>query len=156
MKVSVVRLVTSLVVILSLSGCEEIQKQLQGSRGPSQVISFGFVRAVSCEYEGEFVGGAGYSCVMKNYSSDPRKSDVECASFDAEGRMMGRAQNGAGLTRVVFNGGEERIGRLYFDPKATTAACFDIENSIPPYDELMKWRSDPKLLAAGMVSELAL
>ena len=156
MNKNLARLVLAAAATLTLSGCDDIQKALFGSRGPAQVISFGLVRPVSCRYEGDFLGGAGYECVMRNHSDGSRETNVECASFDAEGRMMGRPQNGAGLTRIVLSGGEERIGRLYFDRNAAVAACFDFENSVPPYSEIMQLKSDPKMLAANLVSELPL
>lgn len=156
MKKNLAILVFAAIAALMMSGCDDIQKVLFGSRGPAQVISFGLVRPVSCRYEGNFVGGAGYECVMRNHSDSFRETNVECASFDAEGRMMGRPKNGAGLTRIVLNGGEERIGRLYFDPNAALAACFDFENSVPTYNEIIQLRSDPKMLAANLVSELPL
>lgn len=144
----------TLIVLISITGCKDIQKTLVGQTGPSKVIAFGYIRPVSCTYEGDFLSGAGYECVMRNFSDSPRKSDINCISYDEQGRIIGRAKTGAGLTRIVFNAGEERIGRLYFYPKASLAACADIQNSIPPYADAMKLASDPT--AKDFVSELVL
>lgn len=144
----------AMIALLPIAGCKDVQRIISNPKGPSKVISLGFVRPVSCTYQGDFLGGAGYECIMKNYSDGPRKSDIECNSFDEQGRIMGRAKNGKGLTRIVFSAGEERVGTLYFDPKASLAACADVENSIPPYADVLTLVSAPE--ARDIVSELML
>ncbi|MCI0559462.1 MAG: hypothetical protein MN733_13290 [Nitrososphaera sp.] len=125
-----------------------------GISGPDRVITLGYVRPVTCDYEGDFVGGAGYECVMRNFHSMPSEVDMECASYDNQGRMIGSPDGVPGLGDVVFNVGEERIARLYFNPKASLSICAYMRNSIPPYNDALKMLSDPT--AQKLVSELTL
>lgn len=113
----------------ALIGCDLI------SSGPSKLIAFGHTRPVSCSYEGSFLGGAGYDCVVRNHSEAIRKVSMECASFDANGRMMGSTDRVAGLHNAKFNPGEERINRFYFHKDSKVAICSEIRNSIPTVED---------------------
>lgn len=145
--------VLAVAALVSL-GCDVARGVLVGAHGPDRVISFGYVRPISCRYEGEFVGGSGYQCVMRNQSEGLREVTMECASYDGHGRMMGGATHAVGLHRAVFNPGEERISRLYFDPNSKSAVCVDVRGSIPAYQEALKMAE--ALQSRGIVSELAL
>lgn len=73
------------IVLFSLAGCD----QLASMAGPSELVSFGYVRPVSCERRGPI----SYNCVMRNHFDGLREAHMECAGFDAQGRMVGSSKS---------------------------------------------------------------
>lgn len=133
-------------LLISLSGCD----RLVAIAGPSELVSFGYVRASSCERRGPL----SYNCVMKNVSDGPREVNMECASFDGQGRVIGRSHSASGMSGVIFHPGEERIAAVYYEEGAVTLVCADVRDSIPAYDVVRKLASEPS--AKDIVSTLSL
>jgi len=133
-------------LLLSLAGCD----RLATVAGPSELVSFGYVRASSCERRGP----VSYNCVMKNFSDGPRGVNMECASFDMQGRVIGRSHSASGMTSVTFNPGEERIAAVYYEEGAATLVCADVQDSIPAYKVVRELVSAPS--AKDIVSTLSL
>lgn len=139
--------------MLSITACD-LTQTIMGETGPEKAVTFGYVRPLSCTYQGQFAGGAGYDCVVKNFAEGPREIEMECANYDAHGRIMGRVKTIPSLTRVVLAANEERVSRYYFEPKAKLAVCTDIRNSIPAYSELDKLLADQQVKEITSVTEL--
>ena len=87
------------------------------------LISLGSIRPVSCDFEGERLGGNMYSCTVRNFSNEPMQTSMSCASFDKSDRMIESPGKIAGLYETFFNAGEERIVTFFFNEKASTAEC---------------------------------
>jgi hypothetical protein len=107
---------------------------LSAHDGPKSMTTLGLVRFQSCKYQGAFVGGAGYDCVVKNVSrDDPRgTSNVRCAGFDAGDRMIGGPSLANELYGQVMGPGEERVIRLYLPENASVAVCSETGDVISP------------------------
>lgn len=98
--------------------------QLFHHAGPSKMVSLGVARFISCEYEGTFVGGAGFRCVIKNTSNQMRDVSVaSCAGFDDSDRLIDSPQNVLALYGPMMRGGEERVIRLYVPETSSVAVC---------------------------------
>jgi hypothetical protein len=112
--------------------------------GPSQLISIGVARFDSCKYQGDFVGGAGFDCTIKNFSSDEPRSvgRTSCAGFDSSDRLIHSVDQVLDLNRAVMQPNEERVVRVYAPESSTTLVCSENGDIGPP----------GKL--AGMVAEL--
>ncbi|WP_369349782.1 hypothetical protein [Stenotrophomonas sp. JAG2] len=123
--------------LLPLAGCN----QLAAVNGPKELVSFGHVRPVSCERK----AAISYNCVMKNHSDALRSVSMECASFDGQGRAIGKPRQVYALRGVTFSPGEERIAPFFYDDGAAAIVCMDIEGNIPPYGEIQALLDDPKL-----------
>lgn len=132
--------------LLSLAGCDKIA----AIAGPGELVSFGYVRAVSCERRGPI----SYSCVMKNFANGLRAVNMECGGFDGQGRVIGRSHGASGMSGVTFQSGEERIATVYYEKGAATLVCVDVEGSIPPYSRVRELVSDPR--AKDITSVLSL
>lgn len=134
------------VVLMSLAGCG----QLGSVTGPNELVSFGYARPVSCERRGPI----SYSCVMKNYLDGPREVNMECASFDAQGRVVGSSIRVHDLLGVTMQPGEERIASVFYEEGAATLVCVDVKDSIPPYSKVRELLSNPE--AKDITTVLAL
>jgi hypothetical protein len=119
------------------------------------VTSLGMIRLVSCDYQGDFVGGIGYDCVVHNYSNGLRNPQMSCASYDDANRMIGAPDQNTNLalSHTPFNPGEERVIRVYFADKTKRAVCSET-GDFPLLDELD--RDQQRNISAGIVSELHL
>lgn len=131
---------------LPLAGCD----QLASMAGPSEMVSFGYVRPASCERRGPI----SYNCVMRNYLDGLREANMECAGFDAQGRMVGTSKGVHALMGVTMQPGEERIATVFYEEGAATLVCVDVKDSIPPYNRVRELVSDPK--AKDITSVLSL
>ena len=118
------------------------------------VTSIGKVRPVSCKYAGEFLGGTGYSCIVRNMDNDLRRVNMECAGYDRAGRLIGNIDRNLQLNGETFGPGEERVVRYYFPPEASAALCADLEGYASMRTEI--YREQAKLMQNDMWSELRL
>jgi hypothetical protein len=118
------------------------------------VTSLGLIRLVSCNYQGDFMGGYGYDCVVHNYASDLRQPQMTCASFDEASRLIGSPDEvgDLALSHAALSPGEERVVRVYFNEKAKQGVCSET-GDIPNLSELQR---DPQYKSSGMYSELQL
>ncbi|WP_430389830.1 hypothetical protein [Dyella sp. 20L07] len=107
--------------VLNLGG------DVMGHDGPTRMISLGINRFQSCKYAGNFLGGAGFDCIVKNVSTDePRSSsDMACAGFDDQNRMVHSANRVADLYNSGLMPNEERVVRIYFPKETSVAVCSD-------------------------------
>lgn len=134
-------LLTAVITLVTIFGAAGLMLALANSGvslsahdGPRSMTTIGLVRFQSCVYQGAFAGGAGYDCVVKNVSrDDPREtSNMRCAGFDAENRMIG----GPGLANQLYGQlmgpGEERVIRLYLPENASVAVCSETGDVISP------------------------
>lgn len=141
-----IRSLSLVFLLLSLAGCDK----LAAIAGPNELVSFGYVRAASCERRGP----VSYNCIMKNVSDGTREVNMECASFDGQGRVIGRSHGASGMTGVTFQPGEERIAAVYYEEGAATLVCADVRDSIPAYRAVRELVSEPS--AKDIVSTLSL
>lgn len=132
-----------------------VQRLFSGSfhDGPSHLVTLGLVRFQSCSYQGSFVGGAGYDCVVKNVTAaDPRDvGNTHCAGFDGSNRMVGGPLLANNLYGQVMGPGEERVIRMYLPENAVSAICSETGDIIPPA-QLQTMMSD--LRKANLVEEI--
>lgn len=140
------RLYCVFVVLISLAGCD----QLASMAGPREIVSFGYIRPASCERRGPI----SYNCVMRNYLDGMREANMECAGFDAQGRMVGSSKSVHALMGVTMQPSEERIATVFYEEGAATLVCVDVKDSIPPYGRMRELVSDPK--AKDITSVLSL
>ena len=114
--------------------------------GPDRVISLGKVRPISCKYAGDFLGGTGYDCVVRNMGGDPREITPECVNFDSAGRMIGNSDWVTELWRKTLAPGEERVIRYYFSRDANLSVCADLEGYASMFAQIQKdqaeWRKN--------------
>lgn len=136
---------TALLPIL-LAGCD----QLTAMGGPSEMVSFGFVRPTSCERRGP----VSFNCVMRNHMSAPREANMECVGFDGQKRMVGRPKNVHAMMGVTLMPGEERVATIFYEKEATSLVCVDVKDSIPTFNTVEELIADPK--AKDITSVLAL
>lgn len=134
------------VVLFSLAGCDK----LASMTGPSELVSFGYVRPASCERRGPI----SYNCVMRNYLDGLREVNMECAGFDTQGRVVGTSKRVHALMGVTMQPGEERIATVFYEDGVSTLVCVDVKDSIPPYSRMRELVSDPK--AKDITSVLSL
>jgi len=90
-----------------LAGCD----QLTAMAGPSEMVSFGFIRPTSCERRGP----VSFNCVMRNHMNAPREANMECAGFDGQKRMVGRPKNVHAMLGVTLMPGEERVATVFYE-----------------------------------------
>lgn len=123
-----------------------------GHDGPSRMISLGVTRFESCTYKGSFVGGAGYDCVVKNFSpDDPRDQEqMSCAGFDKDNRMVRSIDGVLDLRNTVMRPGEERIVRVYAPEASATLVCAEVGDVGSPAD-VQKVKAD--FVKSGFISE---
>ena len=95
--------------------------------GPSKMITIGINRFQSCKYAGNFLGGAGFDCIVKNISANELRAGdhMFCAGFDDQNRMIRSAGRVADLYSSVLSPGEEHIVRIYLPTDATASVCTD-------------------------------
>ncbi|WP_243040547.1 hypothetical protein [Dyella sedimenti] len=95
--------------------------------GPSKMITIGVNRFQSCKYAGNFLGGAGFDCIVKNISVDEYRAGdhMFCAGFDDQNRMIRSADRVGDLYSSVLAPGEEHIVRIYLPQAATASVCTD-------------------------------
>jgi len=134
------------IVLFSLAGCNQLASMV----GPSELVSFGYVRPVSCERRGPI----SYNCVMRNYLNELREANMECAGFDAQGRIVGTSKRVHALWGATMQPSEERIATVFYEEGAATLVCVDVRDSIPPYRRMRELVSDPK--AKDITSVLSL
>lgn len=93
--------------------------------GPSRLISIGVARFDACKYQGDFVGGAGFDCTIKNFSSDePRDvGRTSCAGFDSSDRLIHSVDQVLDLNGAEMQPNEERVVRVYAPESSTTLVC---------------------------------
>lgn len=98
-----------------------------GHDGPSKMITIGVNRFQSCKYAGDFLGGAGFDCIVKNISADEYRAGdhMFCAGFDDQNRMIRSSDRVADLYNSVLAPGEEHIVRIYLPKDATASVCTD-------------------------------
>ena len=133
---SIARLLCFSALAVLASGCEGIS----GAGRPNELVSFGYVRPVTCKTRGPIT----YTCVMKNHSDAPREVFMECAGFDAEGRMLGDVSSINGLRGVAFQPYEERIITVPFlEDGADTLVCVDVQDSMPSYGKIRELVANP-------------
>lgn len=98
-----------------------------GHDGPSKMITIGVNRFQSCKYAGNFLGGAGFDCIVKNISADEHRAgdQMYCAGFDDQNRMIRSSDRVADLYSSVLAPGEEHIVRIYLPKDASTSVCTD-------------------------------
>lgn len=130
------RVILLAALVLAGAGCDG----LSGLGGPRELTSFGYVRPASCERRGP----RSYNCIMKNYLDGLREVRMECASFDAQGRMIGSTNRVHALSGSVLSPGEERVAVVYHEDGADSIVCADVENSILPYAEAMALASNER------------
>jgi hypothetical protein len=112
-----------------LSGCGVL-----GHPGPSRLISVGVAHITDCAYKGDFVGGAGYDCTLKNFSTSESRdqTDTFCAGYDDKGRMVHGRNRVGSLYNEIMAPQEERIVRIYGPEEATTLVCAETGDILPP------------------------
>jgi hypothetical protein len=93
--------------------------------GPSQLISIGVARFESCKYEGSFVGGSGFDCIIKNFSSDEPRAvgHTSCGGFDGSDRLIHSVDQVLDLNGAEMQPNEERVVRVYAPESSTTLVC---------------------------------
>ena len=92
--------------------------------GAARLLSIGEVRVSKCEYKGNFVGGIGYDCIMRNFSTHDRGvSKMQCVSYDSEDRLIGTPSLLFGPYGSTFSPSQERIMRIYGSEDARTVVC---------------------------------
>lgn len=98
---------------------------LFGHDGPSHLISIGVARFDSCKYEGSFVGGSGFDCTIKNFSSDELRAvgQTSCGGFDGDDRLIHSVDQVLDLHGAVMQPNEERVVRVYAPESSTTLVC---------------------------------
>ena len=101
------------IVLFLPAGCDK----LASKAGPGEPVSFGYVRPVSCERRGPI----SYNCVMRNHLNGLREVNMECAGFDAEGRMVGRSKSVHALTHVTMQPHGERVATFFYEKGACPA-----------------------------------
>jgi hypothetical protein len=108
--------------------------QLNGHGGPKTLVSLGRARFQSCDYQGSFVGGAGYDCIVKNVSTtEPRAvGNLACGGFDRGDRLIGSVQQALDLYGAVMAPQQERIVRIYLPEKSASAVCSDTGDILTP------------------------
>jgi len=124
------------IVLFLPAGCDK----LASKAGPGELVSFGYVRPVSCERRGPI----SYNCVMRNHLNGLREVNMECAGFDAEGRMVGRSKSVHALMHVTMQPDEERVATFFYEKGVATIVCADVGDSIPPYDRMRELLSDSR------------
>lgn len=134
------------VVLFYLAGCDK----LASMAGPSELVSFGYVRPASCERRGPI----SYNCVMRNYLDGLREANMECAGFDTQGRMVGTSKRVRGVWGTTMQPGEERIATVYYEDGVTTLVCADVSDSIPSFSQMRELLANPK--AKDITSVLSL
>jgi len=124
-------------------------------KGPTRMQSLGVARFDSCSYRGEFVGGAGFDCLVKNHSSNEIRvvSDSRCASFDVQGRLIGSPEQVISLYSQTMQPNEERIVRVYGALIASRLVCSENGDIVPP-SRLSSAASD--LAASHLLSDFPL
>lgn len=133
---SQLRSILIIALVAITSGCDD----LSGFGKPDELVAFGIVRPVSCEPKGP----RSYTCIMKNQSDGLRKTYMECASFDSQGRVIGTTKRVHALLDVILNPGEERVAVIYHEDGASSIVCADIKDSIPSYNEAKELAANPE------------
>lgn len=102
-------------------------KGITSHDGPTKMITVGINRFQSCKYAGDFLGGAGFDCIVKNVSSDEHRpgEQMYCAGFDSQNRMIRSSDHVADLYSSVLAPGEEHVVRIYLPKDATVSVCTD-------------------------------
>lgn len=131
----VVRPLCTVLLPILLAGCD----QLTAMTGPSEMVSFGFVRPVSCERRGP----ASFNCVMRNHMSAPREANMECVGFDGQKRMVGRPKNVHAMMGVTLMPGEERVATIFYEKGVASLVCVDVKDSIPAFNRVQELVADP-------------
>lgn len=108
--------------------------------GPNELVSFGYARPASCERRGPI----SFTCVIKNNYNGLREVNMECAGFDAQGRMVGSSKRVGDLWGATMQPSEERIATVFYEEGAITLVCVDVKDSVPPYSRMRELVSDPK------------
>lgn len=126
-----------------------------GHPGPSRLISVGVTHITDCTYKGDFVGGAGYDCTLKNFSTGESRdqTDTFCAGYDERGRMVhGRNRIGS-LYNEIMSPQEERIVRIYGPEEAATLVCAGTGDILSPAQltQLM-----PQLKQVQLVADISI
>ncbi|PZS42266.1 hypothetical protein A7X61_15270 [Stenotrophomonas maltophilia] len=142
----VVRPLCTVLLPILLAGCD----QLTAMTGPSEMVSFGFVRPVSCERRGP----VSFNCVMRNHMSAPREANMECVGFDGQKRMVGRPKNVHAMMGVTLMPGEERVATIFYEKGVESLVCVDVRDSIPAFNRVQELIADPS--ARDITSVLAL
>lgn len=130
-------IVVSAVIFLAISALPLMLKH----GGPQRLHSLGYVRFSSCTYKGEFIGGIGFDCVVRNYADELRLTRMSCGSYDDQDRLIGRPDTVGALTNTLLRPGEERIVRIYGAENGSTIVCSETGDFPPPplegaYNEL--------------------
>ncbi len=141
-----IRLLCVVLVTHVFAGCD----QLTAMTGPSEMVSFGFVRPVSCERRGP----VSFNCVMHNHMSAPREANMECAGFNGQKRMVGRPKNVHAMMGVTLMPGEERVATIFYEKGVESLVCVDVKDSIPAFNRVQELIADPS--ARDITSVLAL
>ena len=133
------RLLLAMGGFLMLAACDALDPH-----SPERAIALGYVRPITCAYQGHFLGGDGYDCVVKNLGEHMREVKFACASYDDQNRQIGSTERSGSLYHEVLQPGEERIARLYWHEKSALGICSDI-GEVPPLAEVLPklddWRA---------------
>lgn len=133
---SQLRLVLIITLAALSSGCDG----LSSLGKPNELVAFGYVRPTSCEHRGP----RSYTCIVRNHSNGLRETNMECASFDSQGRVIGTTNRVHALRDVIVGPGEERVAVIYHEDAASSIVCVDIKDSIPPYSKAKELASNPE------------
>jgi len=138
--------ICTVLLLILLAGCD----QLTAMAGPSEMVSFGFIRPTSCERRGP----VSFNCVMRNHMNAPREANMECAGFDGQKRMVGRPKNVHAMLGVTLMPGEERVATVFYEKGVVRLVCVDVKDSIPTFSRVEQLIADPG--ANDITSVLAL
>ena len=137
-------------------GCQALAygyNALFSHEGPSQLISIGVARFDSCKYKGSFVGGSGFDCTIKNFSSDEPRAvgHTSCGGFDESERLIHSVDQVLDLYGAEMQPNEERVVRVYAPESSTTLVCSE-NGDIGPPRQLSGMMSD--LQKSNLVSKI--